>query len=189
MYFYLTRGIILLAAIFNFSSCTSTSLAQSDLLVKGSTHEKNLERQTLKLVNDYRRQNGLQPLQYHAGLSQIARGHSNFMMSNTNQFKLAGKKVSHYGFLSRSRFAQERHGLGSVAENVAAGWGKGQKGIRGAIQGWKNSPGHNRTMLGKQWEVSGVGIRADETGELWFTQLFAVKQPHLPRGIGPLRTF
>ncbi len=189
MFIYLQRSIVILTALLGLISCTSSSLVQSNLLAEGNSHEKSLERHTLQLVNNYRKQNGLPPLQHHAGLTQIARGHSNFMASNNNNFKLEGKKISHYGFQSRSRYAQERHGLGSVAENVAAGWGTGQKGVRGALKGWKNSPGHNRTMLGKQWEVSGVGIRADENGELWFTQLFAVKQPHLPRGVGPLRTF
>jgi len=186
MVFRLILFSVLSASLSFLSSCSSSSsLTQGALTASASQNELNLERKTLELVNTYRKKNGLKSVKHHSGLSQLARGHSDFMADNDQKFQLEGYRVSHYGFQARSTLAQEKFSLGSVSENVAAGWGKGNRGVTGALQGWKNSKGHNRTMLGKQWDVSGVGVRVDSSGDVWITQLFAVRQKKLPRGVGP----
>ena len=48
---------------------------------------------------------------------------------------------------------------------------------RAAVEGWKNSPGHRKNMLGK-FSLTGIGIARGKKGAYFFTQIF----------IEPLRT-
>lgn len=184
-----THIIATLIALIALNSCSSPALEQGQLFAKVSQNEMAFERQAFNLVNNYRKQNGLPTLKYHAGLSRLCRGHSDFMAKNDKKFKLEGRRVSHYGFHSRSSYAQLKYGVAAIGENVAAGWGKGSEGVTGALKGWKNSKAHNKAMLGKHWDISGVGVRVGPTGDIWLTQLFAVKQQTRPKGIGPEITF
>lgn len=112
------------------------------------------------LVNEFRKKNGLGPLQYSKVLSDIAMPHTQAMLA---------KKVplGHDGFQERSRKVPYAQGTG---ENV--GYEKGyQNPIKTLVDGWINSPPHRKNMLGN---FNQIGVAFAHNGDLWYgTQFFA----------------
>lgn len=120
------------------------------------------EKNILKETNQFRKSKGLPALISRDELNSIAQNHSSDM---------AGKKIAfgHEGFNERFQKARKSiKGIGSFAENVAYG----AKTAKEGVQGWENSPGHRRNMLGT-YKYIGIGIAADKNGRLYYTQIFA----------------
>lgn len=91
-----------------------------------------------RLVNEYRAENGLLPLELNAELIQAARAHSQDLSEND--------RISHFGSdgsdtLERVRRTGYQPRL--TAENV----GTGQQTLDEVITGWKNSEDHNANLL------------------------------------------
>lgn len=74
-------------------------------------------------------------------------------------------RLSHNGF--SDRLARCNSGAGS--ENVAQGYATGVS----VVDGWMNSSGHRRNLLGS-YNVAGVGY-ASEDGRHWWCMLYAKK--------------
>lgn len=107
------------------------------------------EQAFLQLLNTYRQQIGLQPLNLSPTLSPAAELHSEDMADN-NYF-------SHTSLDGRSFVDRVRDGGYTydtwLGENIAAGYVTAQE----VFIGWKNSPSHNANMLRPEFKVIGIG--------------------------------
>ncbi len=113
-------------------------------------------------TNKFRKSNGLSALIIRDELNALAQKHSADMASGRVAF-------SHAGFDERSKKAEKdlKEIRGGFAENVAYGSSTAKE----VLNGWKNSSGHRRNILGT-YKYIGVGIAADLKGTLYFTQIF-----------------
>jgi len=110
------------------------------------------EIQAWRLINDFRRQNGLPALALNVRLSAASRRHSKYMRTSGQKgHVLPGHPDGTYPPERAHKFGYRSR----VGENIASF----QNGFspRQAFQGWLNSPPHRLTMLGHQWTVMGVG--------------------------------
>ncbi len=114
------------------------------------------------LTNQFRKSKGLPELIIRDDLNAIARQHSADMASGRSTF-------GHEGFEQRSVLAGRTiKPLSRFAENVAYGASTAQQ----VFNGWKNSPGHRKNMLGK-YKYIGIGIAKDRQGKIFYTEVFA----------------
>jgi len=124
----------------------------------------------LGIINDYRQQNGLGPLAACRSLNRTAQGHSEDMRDN-NYFSHTG--LNNSSPWTRACDACFDLGCGpstAMAENIAAGNSDAQS----TFTQWKNSPGHNKNMLGSKFTMIGIG-RATGGGQygVYWTNVFA----------------
>ncbi len=127
-----------------------------------SLPDEKLEKEVLKETNQFRKSRGKKLLQWHDGLSELARQHSEAMASGNTPF-------GHQGFELREKQARKLLSarLSAVAENVAYG----SETASDVVTQWKNSPGHRQNMLGNFRHI-GVGTATDAEGRIYFTQIF-----------------
>lgn len=116
-----------------------------------------------RLHNEYRESKGLTHLQYNQKLAQAAQKHSEWM-AEKSRMSHTGKNRSSPG----DRIKEQGYSWRSCAENIAYGYRTPQA----AMEGWKDSPGHNRNILGKNLQI-GVGYAEASDGTLYWTTNFA----------------
>lgn len=106
------------------------------------------EQMVLKLINDYRAQNGLNPLRPSIALTRAADWMSADMAAK-NYF-------SHTDSQGRDPFARmtsfNYNYAGYRGENIAAGYSDATR----TFNLWRNSPGHNAAMLNANYNVIGI---------------------------------
>ncbi len=106
------------------------------------------------LINDYREQNGLQPVTLSDTLAVAAERHSKDM-AEYGYFAHTTAQSSHYpdGAKPWDRMKAEGYDYNTPkGENIAVGYETAEK----AMQAWKNSPSHNAAMLDGNYRVMGV---------------------------------
>ncbi|HZS05801.1 MAG TPA: CAP domain-containing protein [Blastocatellia bacterium] len=123
---------------------SATTLAQTPVL--------DAEEQAfLKLINDYRAQNGLSALKVSIALTTAAKWMSGDMAAK-NYFP--SNHVDSLGRDPFKRMADFGYGYNSWrGENIAAGYADAAN----TFNQWKNSPGHNANMLNANYTVIGIG--------------------------------
>jgi uncharacterized protein YkwD len=103
----------------------------------------------LGLINDYRVANGLGALAHHRRLGAAAAFHAQDMATNnyTGHVSLSGvtpeQNIRQHGYTNYSALAENTF-WGLATANEALEW-------------WKNSPGHNPTMLSSHFNEIGIG--------------------------------
>ena len=118
------------------------------------------ENEVVRLVNDIRRQNGLNPLTANWELSRVARYKSQDMrekgyFSHTSPtYGTPFQMIKAFGLTYRS-----------AGENIARGYSTPQA----VVNGWMNSSGHRANILNASYTQIGVGYVA--RGHYW-TQMF-----------------
>ena len=120
----------------------------------------NYENEVIRLVNEIRVKNGLNPLISDWELSRVARYKSQDMKDN-NYF-------SHTSPVYGTPFnMMKKFGISykTAAENIA----KGQKTPQAVVNSWMNSSGHRANILNPSYKKIGVGYVAG--GNYW-TQMF-----------------
>lgn len=118
------------------------------------------ENEVIRLVNEIRAKNGLNPLEGDWELSRVARYKSQDMKDN-NYF-------SHNSPIYGSPFTMIKNfGISykMAAENIA----KGQRTPQAVVNAWMNSSGHRANILNASYKKIGVGYVA--SGNYW-TQMF-----------------
>jgi uncharacterized protein YkwD len=125
----------------------------------------SLELATYNLVNKYRQSKNLPPLVVDPVISAQAKAHSDKMARSGT--------MSHDGFNERIDSVAQTIVHRSAAENVAYSMGYGQPELV-AIQGWIESPGHQKNMVGR-YDLTGIGVSKNAKGEYFFTQIFIRK--------------
>lgn len=120
----------------------------------------------LKYTNEFRVSEGLDgDVCWHQGLAEIGWGHSRDMGDGKQSF-------SHDGFDDRvRRYPMPHRGAG---ENLYMAQGIDAASIaRAAVDGWINSPGHRKNLLGR-WNYCGIGVYRNSAGAFYLTQMFAL---------------
>ncbi|MCC6791477.1 MAG: hypothetical protein IT336_07335 [Thermomicrobiales bacterium] len=110
----------------------------------------------LKLVNDHRAANGLEPFALSGTLSAAAKLHSQDMAAK-NYFDHVGKDGSTFG----QRIVAAGYPGNPTGENIFAG----DQSAAGAFASWKNSPPHNANMLSTTSKAIGIGRAFDATSQ------------------------
>lgn len=121
------------------------------------------EQEVIRLVNEIRAENGLNPLTYDWELARVARFKSQDMKDNryfSHQSPTYGspfQMIKAFGITFRS-----------AGENIARGYPTPQA----VVNGWMNSSGHRANILNASYTHIGVGYVA--SGNYW-TQMFIRK--------------
>jgi uncharacterized protein YkwD len=129
------------------------------------------ERQLVSLTNQSRASAGLRALKIDSALTSIARWRSKDMItrnyfshnippSGYNVFHVLDQK--HYCYV----IAGENIGWNNYPDDVATGV---------VHNSFMQSPGHRANILGKRWDVIGVGAYKGPTGKKMWTVIFADK--------------
>jgi uncharacterized protein YkwD len=119
-------------------------------------------------LNDYRRQNGLNPLIYSLRLEAAAEAQVQdlwqraFFAHINPDGESPGDRALAAGFCHRY-----------VGENLAAG----QNSVPAVMTAWQNSPGHDANMLEPDYVYVGVAVSQDANGRLYWAQEFAFDLP------------
>lgn len=110
----------------------------------------------LNLINKYRRKNGLQPVKLDPLLTKAAKAHSRDLAKHD--------RISHYGSDGSNpwdRVVRTGYKPQLAAENV----GTGQLSMKEVMQGWKDSPGHNKNLLLADARHIGIALVYDSKSE------------------------
>jgi uncharacterized protein YkwD len=114
----------------------------------------------LALINEHRAANGAPPLSMSPTLTTAARAHSQDMATQ-NYFDHAGLNGSTFS----QRIAAAGYPGGTTAENIFAG----SEQASGAMESWRNSPGHNTNMLNPAYAAIGIGRAFDPSSDFgWY---------------------
>ncbi|MCS6797084.1 MAG: CAP domain-containing protein [Myxococcota bacterium] len=130
-----------------------------------------VEREFLRLLNEYRVANGVEPVRDDRALNDGARVYSE-RMGREDFFDHVAPDGS--TFTERMCEAGYEPACGprtAVGENIAAG----QWTAREVFEAWRRSPGHDRNMRAREFRVVGIG-RAVVSGsrfEVYWTSTFA----------------
>jgi len=127
--------------------------------------EGRLEFEILELTNQFRNEEGFEPLSWHKGLSGIAKRHAIMVAEGRAHF-------SHEG--AQQRFSSCGTKCINVAENLARSDGFCRMDLpEAAVRGWRDSEGHRRNLLGP-FDACGIGWAASDSGTIFVTQLLAL---------------
>lgn len=122
-----------------------------------------LEAEIHAKINQYRQSQNLPSLSFDGRISEQARAHSQAMASGKATF-------SHDGFEKRVDAIAKSIPYRSAGENLAYNQGYRDPGDQ-AVQGWLNSPGHYKNIVG-DFDLTGVGVVKTPQGRYYFTQIF-----------------
>lgn len=112
------------------------------------------------LVNAYRSQHGLKPLQIQPQLQQAA-VHQASLMAHHGQMK--------HSFGGKTKFRNRVRAVGfqgKAAENIAAG----QPTLEEVVAAWMKSPGHRKNMLNRSYHSFGLAVQTNpnaQWGHYW----------------------
>ncbi len=137
-----------------------------DIKIPTGTDLPALERRALEGVNEIRVEHGLQPLEYHEGLTVAARDYSEKMV-HLNFFSHTGADGSKLDDRAKD------HGLNyqSIGENLHSSRGYDDP-ASVALEDWMKSAGHRESILNDRYTHTGVGVAIGNDGTAIFTQLF-----------------
>lgn len=128
------------------------------------------ERDVVDRTNAERRKAGLTPLTVDTTLMKLAREHSAHMARlNRLSHELEGKPFG-------KRMQASGYRYSGAGENVA----QGQRTPEAALASWMNSPGHKANILNAKFTHFGVGLATSQSGEPYYTQVFATPLPPSP---------
>ncbi len=105
--------------------------------------------QALQLINAYRAQKGLKPLQLSAELEQAALAHSKDLAKSD--------RISHYGSDGSDTWDRVKR-TGYEARLTAENVGTGQRSLGEVFRGWQNSPDHNANLLLADADEMGIAM-------------------------------
>jgi hypothetical protein len=108
-------------------------------------------------VNAYRAQYGLAPLSWKTELEDAAKVHTADLAFH-GLIQHEGTDGSHHGI----RIRRQGYLYSTALENVAAG----QRSWEDALQGWKNSKGHNEALLSNEVTEFGVALEFNPATKL-----------------------
>jgi uncharacterized protein YkwD len=153
-------------------SCQDDLVLEDGLLYQEQTQSEpwtdtfenmeEMEAELLDMINEHRSSQGLSVLNYDETTYLFARQH--------NEYMIVDGKLSHENFSSRARQLTEQTGATEVAENVARNYTNSKD----VLNGWIASSGHRRNIEGN-YNYTGLSIKADDEGNLYFTQIFVKK--------------
>ncbi|MFK7833358.1 MAG: CAP domain-containing protein [Winogradskyella sp.] len=146
----------------SFTSCSTEpveddALSSIDVLV--APEAKVIEIEIMELINAYRINEGLNPLQNHSTVKAVAFTHTDYMIEVDN--------VSHDNFFLRKQSLQANASANIVSENVAYGFSSAQA----VVNAWLNSPSHKENIIGDFTDFE-VSAEQNSEGKWYFTNMF-----------------
>jgi uncharacterized protein YkwD len=108
------------------------------------------------LINQYRHDKGLKPLQLNAQLTEAAKAHSRDLAQ--------WDRISHYGSDGSNPWDRVKR-AGYHARLAAENVGTGQVDFQEVLRGWKESPGHNKNLLLPDATHMGIALVQDPKTE------------------------
>ncbi len=125
---------------------------------KNTAHEKEL----MKLINDYRASKGKKRLEILPALKQYTDAHTNYQIKKG--------KISHDNYKERGIEVLKKFSGVAFGENVAF---SSERNAWIVFNGWKNSPDHNKNMLGN---FTHFNLTAKKGKNVWYyTNIFIKK--------------
>ncbi|PCJ62381.1 MAG: hypothetical protein COA79_04760 [Planctomycetota bacterium] len=146
------------------------TLLLADTKVETSDNKKNkepisineLEQRIFELVNQYRINNDLSPLELNEEVSKIAREHSENMAEGNVAW-------GHNGYSERAEMVSSIIAWEELGENLARN--NFSSPALKALDEWSESHLHEENMVGS-FNMAGVGVAISSDGEYFFTQIF-----------------
>jgi uncharacterized protein YkwD len=108
------------------------------------------------LINEYRKEKGLQPLKLNAELTAAAKAHSRDLAQ--------WDRISHYGSDGSNPWDRVKR-TGYQARLAAENVGTGQVSFKEVLRGWEESPGHNKNLLLADATHMGIALVQDPKSE------------------------
>ena len=155
------RALLLLAIVFTTVSCSSdeSETATKEAVVTNYNYNQ-VELRIVQLINNHRKNLGLNELQVINHISYKSEGHNEYMIEK--------QVISHDGFQQRSQSIINTLGAEKVAENVAYNYITAES----VVAAWLNSPGHRQNIEG-DFTHFGISASTDsETGKRYYTNIF-----------------
>jgi uncharacterized protein YkwD len=162
------RAVLLRALLFS-ALLTSCGFVAGHPAAAGTDDRASLERQLLGLIDRERSDHGLSALKTDAILTDAARGHSE-EMAEKNYFNHVSPTRSLRSPMDRYTRAGGRAPSISLGENI---YMSSRTSATAAHQAFMHSPGHRENILERSWRRVGVGIRVNDGGEIWVTEMFS----------------
>jgi len=164
-----TRAPILLAVAFGLTSIGLLAFPRTTLAWSANSFSSDSERQLVALTNQARASAGLRALRVDSTLTSIARWRSKDMIVRdyfSHNIPPAGYTVFHV-------LDQKHYCYNIAGENI--GWNNYPDDVATTTvqRQFMNSPGHRANILGKSWDVIGVGAYKGADGKKMWTVLFA----------------
>lgn len=161
------KTFILLGILLGTLSCGKNNSSGSKSLspYREELRTGALERDYFLLMNSHRATLGLPALQYSMSVEEVAAEHSSYMSQGPGRF-------GHRGWKDRCQRLNVAHGSVNCGEIVARGQDTSQK----VLNSWINSPSHRAMIENPDFTHTGVGMRKNERGVLYWTQMFIEKR-------------
>lgn len=150
-----------LIAMLTFSCSTENfeeGLIDETALAK-TPQTKVIEVEILELINNYRIEMDLAPLNNLSIIKSVAFTHTDYMVS-INQ-------VSHDNFFQRKTSLEQNASAIKVSENVAYAYSSAHS----VVKGWLNSPSHKATIEGDFTDFD-ISAEKNAEGKWYFTNIF-----------------
>lgn len=132
---------------------------------------RQVEARVLALVNDFRAENGLKPIEREARLDDAA-GYLAAYMAQSGRFDHRAD-----GATPGARVKQRGYAYCNVSENIGMEYssrGFSVEGLaRNFVQHWRESPSHRENLLDPVPTQTGLGVARNARGEHYAAQLFA----------------
>jgi uncharacterized protein YkwD len=206
-----SAALIVILAILLCAGCLSTSIPVKDERDQGQNtadlqteleeniayvqqHANDLASMVHRLINDQRRDNHLDPLQWDQQLADIALSHSKDMAKRDyfdhispegedfadryeehgytketrigNQVFVGGENLFLYNVVASSTYDKETNEVHDYVFNNLEDL------ARSTVDGWMESPGHRENIL-TPFTREGIGVEVTDEGEVYITENFS----------------
>ena len=155
--------IFLVISIFLTSCSNDEETIYLESKIETKINYSTIEKEILKLVNDYRVRKKLPSLKILNIISTVAETHSNYMVKNS--------KASHDNFPERQKELVIYASAEAVGENVAFGHSSAQS----VFNAWLKSESHKKIIEYSAYTHYGISTKPDNSGRNYFTLIFIKK--------------
>ncbi|MAB47517.1 MULTISPECIES: CAP domain-containing protein [Winogradskyella] len=154
--------LLAIVALLGFTSCSTDSAAEdqiNSIEVPVAPQAKQIEIEIMELINAYRINQGLNPLNDHSTVKAVASTHTDYMVEVNN--------VSHDNFFQRKQSLQINASANIVSENVAYGFSSAES----VVNAWLNSASHRENIEGDFTDFD-ISAEKNNEGKWYFTNIF-----------------
>jgi uncharacterized protein YkwD len=125
------------------------------------------EAEIFEMVNEQRRRNNLNALEWDEELAKVARDYSRKMARENffDHFDPDGENV-----VERAKNARVKN-WSKIGENLFYCENIDEF-SRVAVKGWMKSPTHKENILDREWNYSGIGVYVERDNRVYVTQVF-----------------
>ena len=152
-------ALVILLGLTSCSTDTEIEDTINAIEVPVAPQAKQIEIEIMELINAYRINEGLNPLQDHNTVKAVAYTHTDYMVEVDN--------VSHDNFFQRKQSLQANANANIVSENVAYGFNSAES----VVNAWLNSPSHKDNIEGDYTDFD-VSAEQNDDGKWYFTNIF-----------------